>query len=51
MLVLKQEQNKIVNKVETVADDYQRQLLSEFGFLEEVFDLLWIICVAFRNSQ
>lgn len=42
-VVAVQIEDKVVDKVEAVADDDQRKLISELGFLEEVLDSLGVV--------
>lgn len=48
--VLVKVENEIVDKVESVANDDERELIGEFGFLEEVLDLLRVVEVRLAND-
>jgi len=48
--VLVKVENEIVNEVESVANDNERELIGEFGFLEEVLDLLRVVEVRLAND-
>ena len=41
--VLVEVKNQIVNKVESVADDDERELIGQLSLLEEVLDLLGVV--------
>ena len=44
--VLVQVENQVVHKIKPIADDDERELVLEFGLLEEVLDFLWVVVVA-----
>ena len=43
-------ENEIVHEVESIADDNQRELIGQFGFLEEVLHSLGIVAVRFAAN-
>lgn len=40
-----------MNKVKSVTDNNQRQLIGQFGLLQEVLDTLWVIAVALTTNS
>ena len=44
--VLVQIKNQVVHKIKPIADDDERELVLEFGLLEEILDFLWVVVVA-----
>lgn len=40
-----------MNKVKSVTDNNQGQLISQFGLLQEVLDTLWVIAVALTTNS
>ena len=45
LLVAVQICDKVFNKIESVADNYERELLSQSRLNQEVLDLFWVIVV------
>lgn len=40
-----------MNKVKSVTDNNQGQLIGQFGLLQEVLDMLWVIAVALTTNS
>lgn len=40
-----------MNKVKSVTDNNQGQLIGQFGLLQEVLDTLWVIAVALTTNS
>jgi hypothetical protein len=51
LLVLVEVKHKVMNEVESVADNDERQLFCQPSFLEEVLDLLGIVVVALTTDS
>jgi len=49
-IVLIEVKNEVMNKVKAVANDDERELVGQLGFLEEIFDFLGIVIVTFSTN-
>lgn len=48
--ILVEVQNEVVDEIEAVADNDEGELVGQFGLLEEVLDLLWVVEVALATD-
>ena len=44
-------EHEAVHKIESIANDNERKLIRELGFLEEILDFLGIVIVAFPTDS